>query len=181
MPCILVKRISTILALSSNLPNQAPTRKRPIILEMTQSDLQQSTAVTGAARNYHVNLNALQSSQPDLAATLTDELPDAQWLLGRDGSLTARVAGQWWSGCSLPLRAAQTLLEKLELGATVSCFLSPTHAAQLRVTLDRLSTSQGVIAVVPEPADLRLILACDCFETAIRAGRLWFVAREHWA
>src|SRR5437868_5179326 len=108
---------------------------------MTQSDLQKSTAVTAAARNYKSNLIALRSSQPDLAATLTDDRPDAQWLLGRDGSLTARVSGQWWSGCSLPLRAAQTLLEKLDLGARVSCFLSPTHAAQLRVTLDRLSAS----------------------------------------
>src|SRR4051794_24021803 len=101
---------------------------------MTQSDLQQSTAATAAAaRNYQSNLSALRSSQVDLAAYLRPDMPQAEWLLGRDGSLTARLNGQWWSGCSLPLRAAQTLLEKLDLGARVSCFLSPTHAAQLRV------------------------------------------------
>ncbi|MDB5322335.1 MAG: hypothetical protein JWN40_3966 [Phycisphaerales bacterium] len=147
---------------------------------MTQNDLQQSVAATAAARNYQLNLNALRSSQPDLATTLTPAAPQAEWLLARDGSLTARTAGAWWSGCSLPLRAAQTLLEKLDLSAAVSCFLSPTHAAQLRVILDRLCGGKSFIAVVPEPVDLRFILACDSFEAAIGGGRLWFVTGQHW-
>jgi hypothetical protein len=147
---------------------------------MSQCDLKQYTAANAAARNYQLNLSALLGSQADLAAALAPEVPEAEWLLGRDGALTARVDGGWWSGCSLPLRAAQTLLEKLELGAVVSCFLSPTHAAQLRVTLDRLSASQAIVAVVPDAADLGLMLACDCFEAEIRGGRLWFVSGERW-
>lgn len=147
---------------------------------MIQPDLTSVAAVVAAIRNYESNLLALNSQKPELVRKLQADLPDADWLLGRDGSLTARIAGQWWSGCSLPLRAAQTLLEKLELGATVSCFLSPTHAAQIRVTIDRLSAGQALIAVVPDIADLRLMLACDDFASEIRAGRLWFVTEEHW-
>jgi hypothetical protein len=143
--------------------------------------IQQATASSIAAeRNYQRNLQALQQSQPELANTVSSDLPDADWLLGRDGCLTARLAGQWWSDCSLPLRAAQALLEKLELGATVSCFLSPTHAAQVRVTLDRLSAGQALIAVVPQISDFRLMIACDDFAGEIRAGRLWFVTGEQW-
>src|SRR2546430_1902786 len=141
---------------------------------------QANASSTSAARNYRSNLQALQHSQPDLANAVTGDLPDAEWLLGRDGSLTALIGGQWWSGCSLPLRAAQTLLEKLDLSATVSCFLSPTHAAQIRVTIDRLAAGRALIAVVPKHEDLRLMLACDDFDTEIRAGRLWFVTGDQW-
>ena len=144
-----------------------------------------ATEFTAAARaaeaNLARNLAELQSHQPALTEELADLSPDVEWLFGRDGALTARPPdGSWWSGSSLPQRTAQALLEKMDLRAPVTCFLSPTHAAQIRITLDRLGDERALIAVVPDMLDLRLILACDDFHQPIAAGRLWFAAGELW-
>jgi hypothetical protein len=139
-----------------------------------------TTAAVAAGRNFRGNLLALQGRQPELAAAVAGDLPEVEWVLARDGALTARLEGAWWSGCSLPRRAAQNLLEKMDLKAMVTCFLSPTHAGQVRVTLDRLSAAQALIAVVPDVTDLRLMLCCESFENEIRAGRLWFAWGENW-
>src|SRR5438067_571420 len=147
---------------------------------MIGQELTLTTAAVAARRNFKANLLALEGRQPELAAAVADDLPDVEWVLARDGALTARVDGTWWSGCSLPQRAAQSLLEKMDLKAMVTCFLSPTHAGQVRVTLDRLSGAQALIAAVPDVADLRLMLCCETFEMAIRAGRLWFAWGEGW-
>src|SRR5437879_5066281 len=120
-----------------------------------------TTAAVAARRNFQANLLALQGRQPELAAAVVGDLPEAEWVLARDGSLTARVEGAWWSGCSLPRRAALSLLEKMDLKAMVTCFLSPTHAGQVRVTLDRLSEAQALIAAVPDVADLRLMFCSE--------------------
>jgi hypothetical protein len=147
---------------------------------MIGQELKLTTAAVAARRNFRANLLALEGRQPELAAAVAGDPPDVEWVLARDGSLTARVEGGWWSGCSLPRRAAQSLLEKMDLKAMVTCFLSPTNAGQVRVTLDRLSAAQALIAVVPEVADLRLMLCCESFENEIRAGRLWFAWGENW-
>jgi hypothetical protein len=147
---------------------------------MIAQELTLTTAAVAAGRNFRGNLLALEGRQPELAAAVAGDLPDAEWVLARDGSLTARVAGAWWSGCSLPRRTAQSLLEKMDLKAMVTCFLSPTHAGQVRVTLDRLSGVQALIAVAPDVADLRLMLCCESFENEIRAGRFWFAWGESW-
>jgi hypothetical protein len=147
---------------------------------MVEQELKLTTAAMAAGRNFTGNLLALEVRQPELAAAVAGDLPDVEWVLARDGSLTARVDGAWWSGCSLPRRAAQSLLEKMDLKAMVTCFLSPTHVGQVRVTLDRLSGAQALIAVAPDVADLRLMLCCESFENEIRAGRLWFAWGEGW-
>src|SRR5689334_7585462 len=112
---------------------------------MIGQELEQTTAFTAANRNFTANLSALHDRQPVLAPELAEvSPPDVEWVLGRDGSLTARMpdAG-WWSGSSLPRRTARAVLERMELGAVVTCFLSPTHAGQVRVTLDRLKPAQA--------------------------------------
>ena len=140
-----------------------------------------SSATIAAERNFAANLGSIERCEPSLAPSVAEISVEADWVLARDGSLTARTADGWLSGCSLPRRAAEAVLRKMELGAAVTCFLSPTHAGQLRVTLDRLTPGQALIAVVPEIDDLRLMMACDCFESEIEAGRLWFAWGEDWA
>jgi hypothetical protein len=140
------------------------------------------TAATAAAgRNFEGNLRAVAERQPSLAQEVAEVGLDLEWVFGRDGSLTARAQGKWWSGCSLPRRTAEALLRKMELKGTVICFLSPTHAGQVRVTLERMSAGQALVAVVPDLGDLRVMLGCESFEKEIRAGRLWFASGEQWA
>src|SRR6266700_1527848 len=148
---------------------------------MTEVATESTAAMRAAERNFARNLDALRDRQTALAQELAELSPEVEWVFGRDGSLTARLPdGGWWSGCSLPQRAANALLEKMDLRAPVTCFLSPTHAAQVRVTLDRLGDGRALIAVVPDLIDLRLTLACDGFGEAIAAGRLWFAGGEQW-
>jgi hypothetical protein len=148
---------------------------------MTAMATEFMAAMRAAEENFARNLESLRNRQPALAQEVAELSPEVEWVSGRDGSLTARLlGGGWWSGCSLPQRAANALLEKMDLRAPVTCFLSPTHAAQVRVTLDRLGDGRALIAVVPEMIDLRLMLSCDGFDEAIASGRLWFAAGEGW-
>jgi hypothetical protein len=141
-----------------------------------------TATATAAERNFAANLQALKDRQPSLAAEVAElPPPDVDWLFARDGVLTARTPdGAWWSGSSLPRRTAQAILEKMELGAVVTCFLSPTHAQQVRVTLDRQKPTQALIAALPNVTDLRLMLGCESFATEIETGRLWFASGENW-
>jgi len=147
---------------------------------MTAQQLDPTTAHRQAHRNWQSNQPALSRRQPALASALAQLPTDVEWLLGRDGALTARDLAGWLSGSSLPRRTAEKLLEKLALRAPVVCFLAPTHAAQIRVTLERLKPGQALIAIVPDLADLRLILACEEFAPELHAGRLWFAAGDQW-
>ena len=114
---------------------------------------QANAGSASAGPNYQSNLQALRESQIDLATAVHADLSRCRLGAPARRLPNRGLAGRWWSGCSLPLRAAQSLLEKLDLSAAVSCFLSPMHAAQIRVTIDRLPAQRGLIAVVPEPQD----------------------------
>lgn len=134
-----------------------------------------------AWRNWQPNAAALAESQPLLAERLRSIVPMVSWVYGRDGSLTAMDdAGRWWTGCSLPRRAAEEMLKSLEPSGTVGCFLSPTHARQLRAAFDRLRRDQAIIAVIPEELTLRVALHCGDFSTEIRARRLVFACGRSW-
>jgi len=138
------------------------------------------TAASQAAERYlHQNRAALSETQPLLAPG--DVEPDGDWTFGRDGYLTRRDHQQrWLTGCSLPLRAAQEVLRKLDCNGPVACFLAPAHAAQLRIALQSLAPEQAIIAIVPEAADLPIFFSCDDFSRDLRAHRLWMVAGESW-
>src|SRR5687767_6536682 len=117
-----------------------------------------------AARNWAANLRALAATQPRLVAAVQSVGAPVAWIYGRDGSLSAHVAGgQWLGGCSLPLAAARTMLKKLDVTGVTACFLSPQHAQQLTAALEKLVPEQAVIAVVPEIASLRIMLGCEDF------------------
>ena len=140
-----------------------------------------TAADADAARNFDANRQALLSTQPQLACTLVDLQPDATWIFGRDGALTALDArGQWWSGCSLPHRAACAMLAKLELHGATGCFLAPDHAAQIDAALAKIDPKQAIIAIVPNLTDLAVALRCCDFSIAIRAHRLWLAAGPRW-
>lgn len=149
--------------------------------------LSQPRAVADAASNraesnWAGNLDALGATQPWLVEQIAPVAPEVSWVFARDGSLTGMLAGErWWAGCSLPVRAAQFMLRTLDIGGTVACFLSPAHAAQLRVALGLLERRQAIVAIVPEERTLSVMLHCDDFSREIIGHRLWFAAGEEWA
>ncbi len=140
-----------------------------------------------AAGNLRANLDALYSTQPELARAvdaLSDETAartEREFVFARDGYLTAREQGRWATGCSLPLRTAQVMLESLQNRAPVGCFLEPAHAAQLAVVLERFDHPQAVIAIVENLQTLRFLLQCHNFASDLADHRLWFAAGMDWA
>lgn len=134
-----------------------------------------------AARNWAANSAALDKTQPATAALTAGDLPEVEWLLARDGALTAMLPGdRWWQGCSVPLAAARVMLRQMEIAGNVACFLSPVHAAQLHVALEMLEARQAVIALVPDRVTLWVMLHCRDFSEPIASHRLWFAAGPEW-
>ena len=137
-------------------------------------------ASSQAHDNLAENRASIARSQGNL--TIADAPGDVEWVFARDRALTFRNAdGTWFNGCSLPRRAAEEMMRKLDVAGPVACFLAPLHAAQLRVALDRLRHEQAVIAIVPDPAQMPLLLSCDNFTVDIERHRLWFVIGNGWA
>jgi len=135
-----------------------------------------------ALEHFQRNLVALKELQGDVV-DLPDQPPEGlTWLLGRDGALTAQdPAGAWVTGCSLPLRAAESMLESMQATGGNVCFLAPDHAAQLRAAFARLDATQAILAIIPDLQAARFVLCGDDFVPEIRASRLWMVAGEDWA
>jgi hypothetical protein len=148
---------------------------------LTNRPATRDAAARLAGSNYAANRAALAVVQPELV-TESDSGPEAaEWVLARDGSLTAMAAGgQWWGNCSLPVRAAEYMFKALEIRGVVGCFLFPVHAGQLRAALNRLEPHQAVLVLVPDRLALRVMLHCDDFSAEIRKHRLWFAAGEDW-
>lgn len=140
-----------------------------------------TSAEEAARRNWETNVRALAGRQARLARELRGISTEVEWVFGRDGALTARELGNWWSGSSLPRQSAQRVLAKAQQKFPVGCFVWPTHAQQIRVAMDLLSAAQALIAVVPDNRDLRIMLECEDFAREIAAGRLWFAWGSAWA
>lgn len=140
-----------------------------------------SLASIEAVGNFERNLAAIALTQPRIAEIATAISIDMEWLFGRDGSLTARdPLGKWWSGCSLPRRAAQAVLKPMDASGRVACFLSPVHAAQVRVALRTLGSHQALIALGTDEIALRVMLHCEDFSEAIAGHRLWLAWGRNW-
>lgn len=140
-----------------------------------------SSASAHADANLRAGLTLLRQTQPQLARLVESTPQNLNFIYARDGCLTARdPSGRWISGCSLPLRAAQELLESLHPARNTACFLHPTHAAQLVVALDRHHPTQALIIILSDPDLLRFILCCHDFSAALGAQRLWFVVGYDW-
>src|SRR4051812_28336614 len=121
---------------------------RPIKADMTMlsASVANTLAARQAAENFNANRAALRATQP-LSLDLRD--PPDEWVFARDGSLTAREqrvsftvdaapSNPWLAGCSVPMLAAKEVLKTLNVTGPVACFLAPSHAAQVRVALDRM-------------------------------------------
>lgn len=153
-----------------------------VLAESFPTAAEPDAAEARAAANRSANLAALSETQPWRTDGAGSPPDDVTWVFARDGSLSGMLAGErWWAGCSLPTRAAQFMLRTLDIGGTVACFLSPLHAAQLRVALDLLEPRQAIVAIVPDERTLAVLLHCDDFSREIVAHRLWFVAGDSWA
>jgi hypothetical protein len=134
-----------------------------------------------AIANARTNRASLAITQPKLSDHATRPVEGVTWTFARDGSLTAMLEGErWWAGCSVPRAAARFMLKAMDVRGTLGCFLHPSHAAQLRVALDRLHSRQAIVAIVPEEQTLTVLLHADDFSRDIAAGRLWFAAGSEW-
>lgn len=151
---------------------------------MTELDRAPSFGGTLAERkataNRRASLTALRQTQPWIADSLPETDRALAWVLGRDGSLTARRGerGRWLGDCSLPRRVAERLFRDLDAHAPVCCLLAPLHAAMVRVTLDRLRDEQALLVIVPDLSDLSAMLSCEDFSGDLTAHRLWFVGPD---
>lgn len=138
-------------------------------------------AAQAARRNWECNRRHLRLTQLALIDALGEMPADFEWVYARDGSLTGLSDGvRWLGGCSVPRKAAQFMLRKAQTVGTVSCFLTPTHAAQLRAALDRMTRAQAVVALVPELDTLKMILCCDDFSADFAGHRLYFAWGANW-
>ncbi len=134
-----------------------------------------------AATNIRKNLAALTISQPAVAAIAQADPTTLTWMFGRDGALTAQSPdGRWWGNCSVPAAAAAVLLKSFKPQGTLQCYLSPTHAAEVRIALDMAGPVRGIAAIVPDPQTLCVILHGGDFSDAIAAGRLFLAAGPDW-
>ena len=131
-----------------------------------------------AIDNLHTNRSALARSQPGLV--ILDVPGHIEWVLARDGSLTARdtLANTWLGGVSVPHAAARELLRTTDVSAVVSILLYPTHPQQILATLDRLQPHQAIQVVLPDAATLALFLGCCDFSDAISRHRLFFLCDD---
>lgn len=141
----------------------------------------QREADGSAQANFAANRHGLLQSQPELARRIEGLAIPLEFLLGRDGALTARDDGGWWTGCSVPLAAGRELLKTLELSGVVGCYVNPTHAGQLTACFERIAPGQAVIAIVPDLLMLGVMLRCADFSAELRGGRLYFAAGWDWA
>ena len=115
-----------------------------------------------AVRELSANRLALSLANSSPRPATTDAPPAGSWIFARDGALTFMLANdRWWAGCSVPKQAARFMLKNMEVPGNVACFLAPTHAAQLRVALDKLESQQAIVAIVPDAQTLSVILHCD--------------------
>ncbi len=182
------KRFTPALDSSDNstMPDLAEPQVRAIVDAMDWISPPEGWAVTNdvsetALENYRTNHLALAITQPDLSLLLPNLLPETRWLFARDGFLTARTTdGHWLSGCSLPRRAADSVLRRLDVIGGVACFLAPSHAAQVQVALDRMATSQALIVVYNNWESLLFQLACCDSSIDIQRHRLWFAVGHEW-
>lgn len=144
--------------------------------------LQNTTlAESNAVANFAANRSALRALQPSLDPWIAEQHLAVEWVFARDRALTALdEAGQWWSGCSVPARAAEAIFSRIDVRGAVGCFLAPSNAAQVRAVLNKLRKEQAIIAVVPDMRDLAMMLYCENFSEAIADHRLWFAAGPAW-
>jgi len=123
----------------------------------------------------------MQTIQPSLVSAIAPTPSGLTWLFARDGALTATRNGKWWADNSLPAKSAEAMLKDVTSDVAVTCVVAPTHAAQLRVLLDRVSPSHAIVVVQPDASVAHVALHCEDLADAITAKRLWWTIGTDWA
>lgn len=133
-----------------------------------------------AQRNWEKAMAALQATQQKESAERLArvQLPPAEWVYGRDGSLTARLAEGWLAGTGLPEAAAEQVMAGADATKPALCVVSPTHGQQVREILGRIGPSQTIIALWSDVTSAAWALRCVDFSADVRAGRLWIVVAD---
>ncbi len=139
-----------------------------------------STADQEARQNWLRNRAAVEQTQPRLAERLGSMPWQVEWVLGRDGSLTAMLGGKWWSGCSVPMAAGKALLAPLESSNLHHCFLGPAHSGLLRAARSRLGDDPALLSIVPDWTALTILLGSYDFSSWIAAKKFWLVGGDSW-
>ncbi len=141
-----------------------------------------TAAAVKAARNWAANLRTMAAVQPRLIEALQPLAVAGEWVFARDGSLTLLDdAGRWLGDCSVPYLAAAAMIKSFEPRGTVAGFLAPTHAAEIRAALDRLTAQQSVLVLQPNLQTVRTILSCEDFSADFEAHRLHIATTREWA
>ncbi|MBC7783696.1 MAG: hypothetical protein H7144_07635 [Burkholderiales bacterium] len=105
-------------------------------------------------------------------------LLDLEWTTARDGSRTAKVAGKWLGGCSVPRRSAEMMLRNFVPRGNVICMLMPSHAQQVPACLAKLEKSAALIVITREASDAPLFRECADLSGDEAQGRLFLAWDE---
>jgi hypothetical protein len=150
--------------------------------EALMTGVQVNAAERLSQLNWGANFRALCRTQPRVARLLADvDLTNLQWLLARDGSLTAMESGRWWTGCSVPVLAGRALLKTLDAHSGNSFMLAPAHAGLVRAAREKVGHCTALFIAQPDAQLARVILACHDFSDQIDRHRFWVVCGEQWA
>jgi hypothetical protein len=139
-----------------------------------------TVAEVRARQCWQKNVAALMRLQADLCAQLSPPPDTWEWVLGRDGALTALTPDGWWAGCSVPRRSAERMLAKFDARGAMLCMLLPPHAHALEIVLERTSPEQAILVVEPDPLAAAMLLHCADLSRFIEGNRLFLATGELW-
>jgi hypothetical protein len=92
--------------------------------------------------------------------------------LGRDGCLTGRIDGDWLGGTSCPGAVGRAMTDDAVVPAGGLCLVTPTHAQQVRVMLDRLPAGAALLAVWADAGQAAMAMRCVDVADDLATGRL---------
>lgn len=143
--------------------------------------LQRSLAAQRVAERFAANLAALRVTQPDVAALLPEQPPQADWALARDGSLSGRLEGRWLAGCSVPAEAAAVQFRKAQHQKGTIGLVDPLTGHHIHGALRTLLPNQSLQAWYGHVLDLAYALCVVDFSEAIAHFRLTLLVGDGWA
>lgn len=148
----------------------------------TIGDLPDTLADRQAAANLRANLAALREARaPSDELLAPDSAWEPEWVFARDGTLTALSQDErWWSGCSVPTRAARLALAGMKVTGQCGCLPAPAHPAVAREALDILRPEQLLLVLLPSQTHAAVFFRCDDFSSEITRRRLWVVWGQDW-
>lgn len=160
-------------------------------------------AAGSVAYVFEHNRKAVIESCPWLRHLIPAELPEGVYAVARDGSLSVRVADPtdvgdddgesvgigpdwsvietaWLGGTSVPRRAAECALSRVDVSVPAAVLIAPIHPQVTRVLLDKLACDQMLLLILPEDESLAHHLTLVDFSEDLSRGRLRICAGLRW-